>query len=400
MKLKVLPQLLVPGVVRKRIGDRLREALEDPKHSTFKFAVAYMRLSGIGRILSAADALITRGGTVSGAVGLDDGITTEEALRLLLARSSTSTVFHTVTGIIFHPKVYLIGGQHRATAIVGSSNLTRDGLYRNIEFSVQLDFDLSIASDVQAFNDLEVSVGALLDAKNPNVVALSDATIARVVAAGLVKPEAKSKEPGQNPSKAKKPIFELADLFPPLAVPVAPPPIPSPPGKSPKAPIPAAPPTTPPAAPGGAAAKTTFVMELSAFDSSHRTGVPGTPEVLIPHAAIPFFPPLSKTTQKYEDATLDVVLNTPIGPVQANYRLWYYDVRATGKPIDEYRLRMSHQTIDLTTPGGGDLLVIDRLAPGANPSYEVTVVAPSDPSYTAFRALCTQVVQGKRWGIA
>jgi len=142
-------------------------------------------------------------------------------------------------------------------------------------------------------------------------------------------------------------------------------------------------------------------MQLSDFDSSHRTGVAGTPEVLIPHPAITFFPRLSRASGRmYPDANFDVALNTPTGQERHGYRLWYYEQRAVGTRIDEYRLRMNHATIDLTTPGGGDLLIISKLPPGNEPAYEVTILPQTDPTFTAFLAKCTYVAQGKRWGVS
>ncbi len=140
-------------------------------------------------------------------------------------------------------------------------------------------------------------------------------------------------------------------------------------------------------------------MQLSEFDSSHRTGVPGTPEVLIPHAAVGFFPALSLSGRKYPDANFDVILNTPTGPERHNYRLWYYEFRATGSRIDEYRLRMNRDTIDLSRIGGGDLLIITKLPVGSDPAYEVTILPQPDPTFPSFLALCTNRVQDKRWGI-
>jgi hypothetical protein len=61
---------------------------------------------------------------------------------------------------------------------------------------------------------------------------------------------------------------------------------------------------------------------------------------------------------------------------------------------------MNHETIDLTTSGGGDLLVINKLPVGINPQYEVTVLATSAPTHSVFFALCNQVTQGKQWGLA
>jgi len=95
----------------------------------------------------------------------------------------------------------------------------------------------------------------------------------------------------------------------------------------------------------------------------------------------------------------DVLLNTATGQERHKYRLWYYEERSTGTRIDEYRLRMNHDTIDLTNEGGGDLLVITKHPQGNDPLYEVTILPRIDPTFPGFFSLCTNVVQDKRWGI-
>jgi hypothetical protein len=96
----------------------------------------------------------------------------------------------------------------------------------------------------------------------------------------------------------------------------------------------------------------------------------------------------------------DVILNSPTGREVHTYRLWYYEQRAVGTKIDEYRLRMDHATIDLTTSGGGDVLAINRLPEDSRPQYEVTVVQETSPDHARSLALCTRSSQGKRWGLA
>lgn len=70
-----------------------------------------------------------------------------------------------------------------------------------------------------------------------------------------------------------------------------------------------------------------------------------------------------------------------------------------GTKIDEYRLRLDHDTIDLSTQGGGDLLVFNKLPPGSDPAYEVTVLPQTDPTFPAFLAMCNREAQGKKWGM-
>ncbi|MFO1433499.1 MAG: phospholipase D-like domain-containing protein [Candidatus Competibacteraceae bacterium] len=396
MQVEVIPQVKLGNVQWLRIGDVLNKAIAADESRRFRFAVAFARLSGLNRLSVSIGGLLNRGGEIVGAVGVDNGITTIEALEALQQIAPNSTIFYTVSGHIYHPKLYLIEGEKSAVAIVGSANLTRDGLFQNVELatSIHLNFESSI--DYEVYHRYDAFISELLNISNPNVQLIEDTTLKRLAQSGIIKPEAQSPEPGPKLRSQRKqviPSLGLEDVFPPLRIPVAPPAggyivQARPSAKSPQVII-------PPATVGVNAA---FIMQLSAFDCSHRTGIKGTPEVLIPHAAVSFFPPLLQSGRKYPDAFFDVVLNTPIGPERHKYRLWYYEERAIGTRIDEYRLRLDHDTIDLTTPGGGDLLVINKLSHGSDPGYEVTVLPQIDPTFPAFLALCNHEVQGKRWG--
>lgn len=398
MRVELIPQIQIGNVQRLRIGDILNMNIADAGCDRFRFAVAYMRLSGWDRIAGAVDNLVNRRGRVSGVIGADSRITTIEALEAIRRVSDDSTVFYTTSDFIYHPKLYLTSGREAAVAVVGSPNLTRDGLFRNVEVATAIYLDFNSNVDVQVFNRYQTLLDELLNSDRPNIQPINDSTIQTLVNAGLLDREASTREPanalrvGRN-RQATPQREELERLFPRMRVPVAPP--------STRAVLPApiarltvvVPPPT-------ARIAATFIMQLSAFDCSHRTAVPGTPEVLVPHAAIPFFPQLGLSGRRYPDAMFDVLLNTSTGQERHRYRLWYYEERATGTRIDEYRLRMNHDTIDLTTQGGGDLLVITKLPEGSEPAYEVTILPQTDPTFPGFSSLCVNEVQGKRWGIA
>jgi HKD family nuclease len=375
----------------------LNTAITADSCQRFRFAVAYMRVSGLERLSVSIETLLNRGGRVSGAVGIDEGMTTLEALQMLQQVSADSTVFHTVSGYIYHPKLYLINGDTSAVAIVDSANLTRDGLFRNVELATVVHLDFSLGADFEVYKRYDAFLNALLDAANSNVQPINAATLERLVQAGAFESETQAREPGpavRSRRARHSPPTDLENLFPPLRVPVAPPagkvsPSPQWPPKARDTVI--VPPTT-------IGIADTFILQLSAFDCSHRTGIQGTPEVFIPRAAIDFFPPLALTRRKYPDVVFDVILNVPTGREQHQYRLWYYEQRAVGTRIDEYRLRLDHDTIDMTTPGGGDLLIVNKLPSGSNPAYEVTILSQNDSTFPAFLALCKYEAQGKKWG--
>jgi hypothetical protein len=392
MRVELLAQTDAGGLTRTRTGDVLNAAIADARHDRFKFAVAYMRVSGINRLSASLGTLVGRGGAISGAVGIDDGVTTVEALAALAALSGTSTVFHTVSGFIYHPKLYLLAGAAHAVIVVGSPNLTRDGLYRNIEAGTAIKLDLALPDDLRTLQQFEAFVDAFLSLTNPNVVQITTASIASLEAVGLIRREAQSRDPGPSAGAGGDGANAgaIGGMFPPIAVPTAPP-----------AAAPAAPPLGPAGGGAGAApvpapvpATSMFLMEMSSFDTSQgRTS--GTPEILIPVAAVGFFPAIAFRGRQYEDVFFDVLVNTPTGVSIRNYRFWSYTTK------DEYRLRPDTDgtTLSQIQPGGGAVLVITRLPAGSNPEFEVTIVNPGYPQHAAMLALCNQSAQGKRWGI-
>ena len=398
MRVEVIPQIEIGNVHRVKVGDVLNKNISQQNCEKFRFAVAYLRTSGLDRLSVSIDTLLNRGGTISGAVGIDDTITSIEALEMLSQVSPTSTVFHTVSQYIYHPKLYLMDFEKSAVAVLGSSNLTRDGLFRNVELATAVHLDFTSSTDLEVYKGYDSFIGELLDSNNSNVQQINLNTIKKLIKTGLIKTEASAPEPGAALlyRKTHKPSAEIGKLFPPLHVPVAPAlhnlRLPSRSKETTKRKKLIIPPQT-------INAIGTFVMQLSKFDSSHKTGVKGTPEVLIPHGAIKYFPALKRSGRKYPDSLFDVVLNTTTGRERHQYRLWYYENRAVGTKIDEYRLRLNHDTIDLTTTSGGDLLIINKLPRGSDPQYEVTILPQTDPTFPAFYQLCTNRVQDKKWGL-
>jgi len=124
-----------------------------------------------------------------------------------------------------------------------------------------------------------------------------------------------------------------------------------------------------------------FGMTLSAFDCSHRTGVPGTPEVSIPEDVVGFFPSVSLQGRQYPDAYFDCIVNHPSGLAMViNYRIWQRPGSPRGHA--DWRINVKHETIELTDPSGGDILLFERLPEGSDPPYEVWVVSTGNQFYS------------------
>jgi HKD family nuclease len=221
MQIEVITQSVIGNTHWRRVGDVLNAVTARPDCQRFRFAVAYMRVSGLRLLYGTLQALCVRSGHISGAVGVDQGITTIEALELLRQLSSDSTVVCTVSNYIYHPKFYLVEGDTWACAVVGSANLTRDGLYRNVEFGTIIHLDLASSADVEIYQDYDAFLSELLNPRNPNVQLLNETTLTWLAEMVIVEDEAHVPEP-HTVLRSRRAAAKLKDLFPSLPVPSVP----------------------------------------------------------------------------------------------------------------------------------------------------------------------------------
>lgn len=78
-------------------------------------------------------------------VGIGNGVTSMQALRLLLKKEIYPFVVDTATNrFIFHSKVYVANNDDIARYVVGSANITSGGLTKNVESSIYSELDMKI----------------------------------------------------------------------------------------------------------------------------------------------------------------------------------------------------------------------------------------------------------------
>jgi len=103
-------------------------------------AVAFISAAGLNRLLPALQQVAARG-AVRVLTGLYQGITDPQALRTLLrvqAQTRGRLSVRVSRESKFHRKVYLVKGGNTVKAVIGSSNLTGDGLTSGGELNVYL----------------------------------------------------------------------------------------------------------------------------------------------------------------------------------------------------------------------------------------------------------------------
>jgi uncharacterized protein YjbI with pentapeptide repeats len=114
-----------------------------------------------------------------------------------------------------------VEGDKWACAVVGSANLTRDGLYRNVELATLIHLDLASSIDVEIYQHYDAFLRELLNPRNPNVQPLNEATLKWLAEMVIVEDEAHVPEP-QAVTRSRRATAKLKELFPSLPVPAIP----------------------------------------------------------------------------------------------------------------------------------------------------------------------------------
>ena len=213
---------------RARLGDVLNLRLQDPRWTTFRAAVAFVKRSGVIHIADSLRAFAQRG-HIRMTVGVSMGGTSVEGLASLIecvGDRSEVCVFHNENGPTFHPKMYVFSNDRNAEVIIGSGNLTGGGLFDNYEASIALALDLAHADDRALLTSIEAVLDAYTDRVPGTAVVLSQATLESLRTAGYVVPEAQMRHPTRRPATAigvpptGGQLFRHVTVPPPPTIPV------------------------------------------------------------------------------------------------------------------------------------------------------------------------------------
>jgi len=138
------------------IGPQIASLLRSGQYKSFNMAVAYAKNSGVGRLYDDLATFANQGGTITAVIGIDQSITSYQALVNLSNIIQTNLYIHHDKGAItFHPKIYSFGNKQVERVFIGSSNLTAGGLYINFEANVGITLDNSETANKfrKEFND-------------------------------------------------------------------------------------------------------------------------------------------------------------------------------------------------------------------------------------------------------
>ncbi|MBS1742953.1 MAG: phospholipase D family protein [Bacteroidetes bacterium] len=152
--------------------------------------------------------------------GVDQKGTSKEALEELLALDINAFVFYQPSITIFHPKIYLFEGEAKSELIIGSSNLTSQGLFTNVEASLLVSIDNSSEADRKIVEQLKGYFKGIFDFSDPNLKKISKTIIAELVKAKIVPTEAERKAAYDKGIKAERKETEniISKIFPKRAI--------------------------------------------------------------------------------------------------------------------------------------------------------------------------------------
>lgn len=400
-KVKITVMTLVNQPKENCLGDELKNILENRPSNGFDFfciIVAYAKRSGVVRLNPSLEKFKHDGGKIKAIVGIDQGNTSFQGLEQLLPLCDEAYVYHNETfDHTFHPKIYFFEKEgEKALVFVGSNNLTAGGLYSNYETAVSQEYTLTRQDDIEKFQRIKSMFNFYSNTSSACCKRLTPELLQQIkddyLSDEARDSRARSSQASSRGVKRQR-IFGLEHLrVPPPIVTVT-----TQTSRQPRV-------MRRVRRPRGLGQAQHFAMTLSFFDCSHRRGRPGTPEISLPQSVYGFFPRVSSRGQRYNDAYFDVLLHTVSGAETVNYRIWH---RPAGSPIGhaDWRINVSHKTIDLTSVNGGDIILFRRRLKNRRYTYEVWIVSRSDPIYSDILSKCTSVTSShgaagaKRYGI-
>ena len=187
-------QLLGQGYEKESknsVGNHLIELLSDKEFLSFTAISAFISQAGVIGLSKHIKKAKEHLEVISIITGVDQNGTSKEALEALIKLDVKAYVFYQPSITIFHPKIYLFEGAKKSVLIIGSSNLTTQGLFSNIEASLLLKIDNE--EDNEIITQLKNYYKGLFDLTEPNLKKLNKKLIKGLVKAEVVPTEEERK---------------------------------------------------------------------------------------------------------------------------------------------------------------------------------------------------------------
>lgn len=219
-------QLLGQGYEEKSVnsvGNHLIKLLRDKDFHSFTAISAFISQAGVIGLSSHITPAKNHLKAITIITGVDQKGTSKEALDALIELGVDAYVFYQPSISIFHPKIYLFEGSAKSVLIIGSSNLTAQGLFSNIEASLLL--KINNEEDREIITQLKNYYKGLFDLTEPNLKKLDDELINKLVKAKVVPTEEERKSLQDKSEKSTTEETEnlIHSIFPKRAIAKIPP---------------------------------------------------------------------------------------------------------------------------------------------------------------------------------
>ena len=153
-------------------ADAIRTLLDRLNPKWVLISVAFVREEGVEALAAALKPFAAK---TRFFVGVRNDITSVQGIKRLLALKAEAYAVDTGSrDTIFHPKLYLITGRTKAGLIIGSANLTFQGLYNNIEASALVTLDLTDEDDRRFVQQTRRTFYGLLNQHPQHVFAIKN----------------------------------------------------------------------------------------------------------------------------------------------------------------------------------------------------------------------------------
>lgn len=222
MKIQLLSQGFEPKS-KDSVGNHLIRFFANKEFNKFTGISAFSSQAGVNGISKHINSARKHLSNITIVTGVDKKGTSKEALEAIVALKIDAFVFFQPSITIFHPKIYLFEGAEKSELIIGSSNLTSQGLFSNVETSLLVSIDNKSDEDLKIIEQLKGYFSSIFDHTDPNLTKLSLDLIENLVKEKIVPTEAERKE-AQDKTDNELPDTEniIAKIFPKRAIPEIP----------------------------------------------------------------------------------------------------------------------------------------------------------------------------------
>ncbi len=196
MEFKFLTQPFSTSGKSFLLGERINKLLKskDIFYNKVWLVASFAKMSGIAKLKTALKRASQNGAHINLIIGVNNRVTTVEALEEILGIGCNTKIFRGAPGTCMGAKVYCFEAEgKRAEVFISSGNITEGGLYKNHELVVHVVYDLE-NGDQPSYNEFKISVSNLLEPNEEIANQLSKELINALADSGEISCEVDAKK--------------------------------------------------------------------------------------------------------------------------------------------------------------------------------------------------------------